>query len=247
MTPEPSAENAAPPMGEAGRITGVLVDPKKAFADIAARPSWILPVVLLIVVGVAFMYSYSTRVGWEHYIRQTMENSPRAQNLTADQRETQIQAGAKFAPIIGYAGAVLGPPLVLLIVAGVLVLMCKMAGAPVTFKQMFAVSAWARLPEFLAAILAIVVMFLKNPEEFNLQNPLAFNLAAFMEPPPNTGKFIYGLAKSFDLFSFWDIALLAVGISVAARKVPFSKAVLLVAVPWLIWVLVSSGFTGMFG
>jgi len=39
MNPEPPAE---PPLSEAGRITGVFFEPKKAFADIGARPRWLL-------------------------------------------------------------------------------------------------------------------------------------------------------------------------------------------------------------
>jgi hypothetical protein len=122
-----------------------------------------------------------------------------------------------------------------------------MIGAPLQFKQMFAISAYAMLPGLLFTILAIVVMFLKNPEDFNLQNPLFFNIGAAMEPPPNTGKFLYSLASSIDLFTFWTILLLATGISVAARKVPFSKAVIAVATPWIIWVLVKSAWAGAFG
>ena len=67
-----------------------------------------------------------------------------------------------------------------------------------------------------------------------------------MEPPPNSGKFVYSLATSIDLFTIWSILLLAVGISVAARKMPFSKAVILVVAPWIIWILVAAGFAGMF-
>jgi hypothetical protein len=246
MTPEPSSsDNAAPPLGEVGRITGVFIDPKKAFADIAARPSWILPVVLVIVVSLAAVYTYSTRIGWERAIRQNIETSSRTQNMTAEQREAAIQMQIKFAPL-AYIFVVIGPPLIALIVGGVVLLMCKMGGAALTFKQTFAISAWAALPAVIQGILTIVVLFLKNPEEYNPLNPLAFNLGAFMEPPPATGKFIYSLATSIDLFTIWKILLIAVGISVAARKLTFSKAVMLVVAPWIVWVLLSSGFAGMF-
>jgi len=245
MTPEPSSDHVAPPMGEAGRITGVFLDPKKAFADIAAKPTWILPVVLVIVFSLAAVYCYSTRIGWERAIRQAIETSSRTQNMTAEQREAAIQMQVKFAPL-AYVFVVLGPPVLALIVGGVVLMMCKLGGAALKFKQTFAISAWAALPSILQAILTIVVMYLKNPEEYNPLNPLAFNLGAFMEPPPATGKFIYGLATSFDLFTIWKILLIAVGISVAARKLSFSKAVVLVAAPWIVWVLVSSGFASMF-
>jgi hypothetical protein len=246
MTPEPTADNAAPPMSEASRIINVYFDPKKAFTDIAARPSWIAPVVLLIVAACAFTYTYTTHIGWEHYIRQTMENSSRAQNLPADQRETQITQGAKFAPIFGYAGSVIFIPVAALVIGGVLLGMVKVMGGSPTFKQMFGISAHAMLPGLISTVLAIVVMFTKNPDDFNLQNPLFFNLGALMEPPPNSGKFLYSLATSIDLFSIWTILLLAVGISVAARKFSFSKAVTAVVVPWLVYILVKSTWAGIF-
>jgi hypothetical protein len=246
MTPEPTADNAAPPMSEASRIINVYFDPKKAFADIAARPSWIAPVVLLIVVACAFTYTYTTRIGWDRYIRQTMENSSRGQNMTADQRETAISQGAKFAPIFGYAGSVIFIPVAALVIGGVLLGMVKVMGGSPTFKQMFGISAHAMLPGLISSLLAIVVMFIKSPDEFNLQNPTAFNLGAFMEPPPSSGKFIYSLATSIDLFSFWTILLLAVGISVAVRRFTFSKALTAVLVPWAVYIIVKSGWTGFF-
>lgn len=235
-------------MGEAGRITGVLFDPKKAFADIAAKPTWILPVVLSIVIGLAFVYIFTSRVGWDRYFHTLAETNTRMQQMDAQQRETQIEMQVKFGPIFGYVFGVIGPALMALIVGAVILLMAKIGGASLKFKQTFAIAAWASLPRVISGILALVVMFTKNPEDFNLQNPLPFfNAGGFLEPPPNSGKFIYTLATSFDLFTIWVILLLAVGISAGARKMPFSKAVLLVVVPWLIWVLVSSGFAGMMG
>ena len=246
MTPEPAPDNA-PPMSEVGRITGVYLDPKTAFADIAARPRWYVPLILLIVAAIAFTYCYTTHIGWRHYIAQTMENNPRTRDLPAEARETQINAGAKIAPIFGYVGSLIGIPVVALAIAGVLLLMSKMMGASLQFKQMFAITAYAMLPGLISSILAIIVMFLKNPDDFNLQNPLFFNIGAALEPPPNTGKFLYSLASSIDLFTFWTILLLATGISVAARKVPFSKALVAVVVPWVIWVLVKSAWAGAMG
>jgi hypothetical protein len=162
-------------------------------------------------------------------------------------RENALQMQLKFAPIGAY---VVGPIVVVVIAlatAGVLLLMIKMMGASLTFKQMFGISSYAMLPGLVSSILTIIVIFIKNPEDFNLQNPLAFNLAAFLEPPPNSSKVLYSLANSIDLFSFWTILLLAVGISVAARKFPFSKALIAVLVPWVLLVLIKSGWAGLFG
>src|ERR1035441_10536808 len=87
MTPEASSNNAAPPLGEVGRIADVFIDPKKAFADIAARPGWIVPIVLVVVAYLAFMYCFTTHVGWEHSMRQAMETNSRVQQMDPQQRE----------------------------------------------------------------------------------------------------------------------------------------------------------------
>jgi hypothetical protein len=247
MTPEPASDNATQPLGEVGRITGVYFDPKKAFADIAARPTWIVPVILMILLAVAFTYTYSTKIGWDRYFHQIADTNSRMQQMDAATRETAIQQQIKFGPIFGYIFSVIGIPISVLIIGGVLLGVGKMGGASLTFKQMRAIVSYGMLPSLISSILAIIVMFLKNPEDFNLQNPLAFNLGAFLEPPPNTGKFLYAFAKSFDLFTIWMILLMAVGISVAAKKVSLSKAIILVAVPWLLWTLISSGAAGLFG
>src|ERR1022692_1608204 len=58
---------------------------------------------------------------------------------------------------------------------------------------------------------------------------------------------LYSLASSFDLFSFWTILLLAVGISVAARKFALSKALVAVVLPWGVLVVVKAAWTNLFG
>jgi hypothetical protein len=91
-----------------------------------------------------------------------------------------------------------------------------------------------------------VVLHLKNPDEINVQNALAFNPGAFMDP--NSGsKFLYSLATSLDLFSFWTILLIAVGLKAAAgKKLTFGGAVFAVVLPWAVYVLGKSALAGVF-
>jgi hypothetical protein len=247
MTPEPSSDQAAPPLGEVGRITNVYLDPKKAFADIAARPGWIVPVVLVIAAYLAFMYCFTTHVGWEHSMRLAMETNTRTQQMDPQQREAALQMQLKFAPIGAYVAGPIVIVVLALAVAGVLLMVTKMMGASLSFKQMFGIASYSMLPGLISSILTIIVVFIKNPEDFNLQNPLAFNLGAFLEPPPSSAKALYSLATSIDLFVFWQILLLAVGISVAARKFPFSKALTAVVSCWVVLVLIKVGWASLFG
>ena len=51
------------------------------------------------------MVLFGQHVGWERMIRHQTEMSPRAAQLPPEQREAQIAAGAKFAPIVTYASS----------------------------------------------------------------------------------------------------------------------------------------------
>ena len=106
-------------------------------------------------------------------MRQAMETNTRLQNMDAQQRESALQMQLKFAPIGAYIVGPIAIVVVALIMAGVLLMVCKMMGASLTFKQMFGISAYAMLPGLIASILTIIVIFTQNPENFNLQNPIA--------------------------------------------------------------------------
>jgi hypothetical protein len=166
--------------------------------------------------------------------------------MTPEQRDQALAMGVKFASIMAYTGIVF-VPVVFLIMAGVLTGVASgIFSAGVRFKQVFAVVSWASLTSLISSILTIVVMHLKNPDEFNINNPLAFNPGAFMDPATSS-KFLYSLASSLDLFSFWTILLMAVGLQTAAgKKLTFSSAVLAVALPWATYVLIKSGLAGVF-
>jgi len=92
-----------------------------------------------------------------------------------------------------------------------------------------------------------VVLFLIPPDDYDIQNPIAFNIGAYLDPQ-STPKAIYSLACSMDLFAFWRITLLAIGISAASsRTVSFGKGLAAVALPWCLMVVVKMGWAAMFG
>jgi hypothetical protein len=253
MTPEnaPAVEPEPAGMSELSRLTGVFFEPGKTFADIAERPRWLVPLLLVIVATVAFYFTYGQHVGWERFVRHQMETNARAQqqmaNLSAEQRESSIAMQVKFMGIGYYFGTIVGIPLMYLISAAIVLgIASGLMSAGVKFKQIFAIVCYAGLPGILKQALATVVMFLKSPDEFNLTNPLAFNPAAFMDPL-STPKFLYTVAMSLDLFTIWAILLTAVGLKAAAgKRLSFGGALFAVVLPWAILVLVGASIAAKF-
>jgi len=223
-------------MTEMGRLSGVFFEPGKVFADVAERPRWLAPIILSILIALTFSYAISSHVGWEQTIRQTLANNPRTADLPAEQREQAIARGAKVASIFGWVGAFVFPPLFTLIVAGVLTgLFNGLLGTELKFMQMFAVTAYAFLVRALYTVILVLILYLKPPEDFNIQvSP--FSPAAYMNRQENP-KWLMSLAGSLDLFTIWTIILLALGFSVAAKKLSFSKALTAIVIPWLLLVV----------
>lgn len=239
--PEPAG------MGIFSRLAGVIFEPKKTFEDIARRPTFVVPLVLVIVSGVAFMVAFSQHIGWEKTVRDKIEASSQAQQMSADQKAQQIAMGAKVAPLFAYPGVVVGTVVMDLMVALVLWgIAAGMMSAPMKFKQVFGLVCWSYVVTCISAVLAVVVMFLKNPDDFDLNNPLMFNLGALFEPNMPS-KFIHSLASSIDLFPLWVIFLLATGLKAAGgKRFSSGSAYAAVLLPWAVFVLGKAGFAAIF-
>lgn len=135
-----------------------------------------------------------------------------------------------------------GRALSVLIIAGVLTgLFNGLLGTELKFAKMFAITAYAMLVRALFTALLILIVYLKPPEEFNIQvSP--FSPAAYMNRL-DYPKWLMSLAGSLDLFTLWSIVLLAIGFSVAAKKLSFTKSLTAIAIPWLLWVVASMALT----
>ncbi len=187
--------------------------------------------------ALSFTYAISSHIGWDQTIRQTFANNPRMADLPADQREqvSRPQRQIRFHRRMGWSRS-RRRRFFTLVIAGILTgIFNGLLGTELKFMQMFAISAYAFLVRGLYSLLLILLLYLKPPEDFNIQvSP--FSPAAYMNRTENP-KWLMSLAGSLDLFTIWTIVLLAIGFSVAAKKLSFSKALTGIAIPWLIWVI----------
>jgi hypothetical protein len=229
-------------MGEIGRLTGIIWEPKPVFEDLAARPRWWAPIILLTILSIVFVTTFSRRVGIDTFARQQLDKqfqtNPQMAQLTAEQRDRTMSLTLAITKYSMFGGAVVGIALSTLLTAAImLALMNWLGGAGLKFKQVFSVTAYSFVPSGISSVLTLVVMLLKNPEDFDLQHPLPTNLGAFLSTQ-TTPKWLLGLAGSFDLFTIWVMLLLALGFSVVAKRLSFGKSLTLILIPWALFVLI---------
>lgn len=246
---EPTTAGSPEPglMSEPGRLTGIFWDPKAVFRDLAARPRWWTPILLLTALALLFNYVFSRLVGWGAFLARELASNPRTAELSPDQIDKLVRMQAGFVGIFAYAAALLATAVVVTLVAAILLFLFRTIGAPdLNFRQALSITSYSWLPMVLYQLLALVVLCLADPRDFNLKNPLPFNAGWFLDPS-SLPAWLVSLASSVDLFSFWVMALLALGFSVTTKKMRYGKALAGIFSLWLVYVLVKTGWTAVMG
>ena len=248
MATTPTAPEAAPQAETSalGRITGVLFNPKETFADIARKPSWIAPILILTVLSIVVVFTMNKRIDWHDYMRKQIEASPRASQIPPERLPAIIDQQATWAPRIAYCLGALGTILGVLWFTLVFWLGLKaLAGSDMKFGTAFGITAHAQLPHLIAAPLAIVILFLKGFGEADPEHLLATSAWSFLSS--DAPKWQQALAGSFELFWFWVIYLMAVGYSAASpKKVSVGKALGIIIGIWLLGVFIKVAMTAAF-
>jgi hypothetical protein len=241
--PAPEAQATISPFG---RVIGVLFSPSATFADIVRKPSWILPIIISTLLSIAAVVTLNQRMNWRDYIIQQIEKSPRAAQLSADQKQQQADMGVKFTVPIVYASGVLVPICFALVVG--LVMMGAynlLTGAGARFSSAFAIVAHAGLVGIVSTPLFLLVLFLKPPGTIDPENPLATNLAAFL--PEESAKWLMVLCKSLDVFSIWILILIAIGFAaVNPKKLKGAKSFTIAFSVWAAYVVCRVGWAFIF-
>ena len=229
-TPMPEAQASLSPVA---RILGVLFNPKPTFEDIARRPSWLAPMLLLFIVYLGLNIALVKHADWVAVTKDQIAKSKFAQRqieqLPEDQRDRAIEQGAERAKIFRYCRGVIGWPLLILVVSGIYLLAFKLiGGARTNFSAAFAITTFAHLPMGLRELIAIPVTLIKDPASIDPENFLVSNVAAILGSDLPAWQMVP--LAFLDVFGIWALILMAVGFSATdPKKLPFGKSLGIVA------------------
>lgn len=242
----PEAGAAAAPreprrMSSVARIFGAFYSPTATFEDIAREPHFILCWVVIAAASVFGGYTLLHRFGVYGLARQFLMARPQTQSLSAAQLQTQLATIAKILPIQMYAAPVLLVLMLLLLGAIFLGAEKFLLGQQVKYKAMLATVSHAMLPIALYSLAGAAVLWLRaDPNTARFDNLLGSNPAFYLDPS-SIGPVWNAFLQHFDLFSFWAIGLLALGMTKLGTKVKYGSALAVVFGLWLLYVLLAFG------
>jgi len=193
----------------------VLDKPGTVFAEIAARPRFLVPFLILFVAAPAFF----------------------AVTAPAFLAVTAPDIVVARARAILLAVSVIGGPIVIAIVAAVLMLIFNaMAADRITFKQEYSVMLHALMPHLFATLL-VPVLAIAGIEQLQLSLGFLFS--------SDQSSFMYRFANGITLFGAWSMVLVAKGNQVLSKSSSLGGSLTIVAGLWLLVKVAAAGLTSL--
>ncbi len=218
------------------RIGGAIVSPKKTFEYLSNNPDWKGPFLLMLVsifLGAGLMIMVYRNMPAEIGI-------PRSVLLVGS--------------IAGLVAGLIGLYLSWLIRTALIYLFGSIAKGKARFYALFSVVGYAWIPLFIKGLLGTVIFTGKPPVGLlscgsgscaagMAAMRLPSNLAFFFSGVEHT-SLLFALLSQIDLFIFWSLALMALGIFFVFRF-NFKKSILIVVSYWVLVTACQTGFLSL--
>jgi hypothetical protein len=222
------------------KLVDIFLDPAKVFTAEKDKPTFLLPMAIMVALSVAMILAYYLRVDpvWFQDFSLTMMGQEMTPAEIAQAK--QFMPGAKVQGYIGAAGTLIFVPIVYAVFALYYFLAGKIAGAGLSYKHSLSLTTWAAMPTALGALIGTIGALTMEP-----QTPLHAISLTRIDPLLVQLPFDHDLstlAKGFDLLGLWALALGAIGWKTFTRS-GWGSAVFVAALPSVliygIWLLIA--------
>lgn len=233
-----------PTMNALQRIFGIFFSPIKTFQDINKKPSFFLPLVIMIIIAVIATMFVMPKIDMEATLQYQMEKQDT--EITDEQLEQIIAIQSKVGRIVGPIFQGIFAVILVLIFAGLYFALLRIFKGGSTFSRVFSVTVFSFFVSILKQILSVVMALRLEDKSIMAQeanNLFACNLGAFLDWK-ETAPALYVAAAHIDVFNIWTIILAIIGLA-AVSKLPLKQSAATVLIVWLIWILIMVGITSL--
>ena len=230
------AEGAISPFSA---VVGTFTRPSETFRRLVARPTWWLPLLLVVLSTAAAWAVVSPKMDMDRTVRESIEKRAEksGRTLAPEMIERQVQVSKKMMPVF-FAVAVAASAVIFFFAALALWGSAKAMGAEARYPQLLAIWGHAGLPSVLGTLLAIPI-FMQLPDASLTQEGVAqvvkSNVGAFLDP--SAAAPLRAFAGSLDIFSLAVLFLLVLGV----RRLPGLSKGAATAIPIVLWLVIVIG------
>lgn len=235
-------------MTELQRLAGIVISPTRTFEDIQQRPTWILPVVLLllfhllgdfvlfrvVITDANFDQLARAKVQWDAGVA-GRQNSPaeEAQQIDTLRRER----------VHWYFFTLIAVPLSLLVLSLFFYIVLRLTGTDVTFPKVLVVVCWTSvIYRCIGGAFTITTLLVRGPANFFPGPSEAWSPTSIAQLVPRSAVSpkVYSSLVKLDIFLVWWLAVLSIGFAKISKNLSLAKSGVLVAVCEVIYLLVNA-------
>lgn len=220
-------------------LVNIFLEPAKVFADLKERPTFLLPALVMIGLGVAMMLGYHMSVDPEWFTDHMIRMTGRDMSAAELEQLGKAMPGARVSGYIGAVGVVVMTAIMLMIMALYYMLAGKITGNDVSFRHGLSLSAWSSMPMALSTLVVLIGVLMMSPQtDLNSLKLTAFDPLIVQLPYDHPWS---SLAKAFDFLTLWAVFLVALGWRIWGRT-GWGQAITVAVLPSLlvygIWAVV---------
>lgn len=210
----------------------MFTSPLATFDSLRKQPRWLVPIAFSAMVSAAANFYVIQRIGLVRLIETASRSNsiidPQAaiQNVLAHQNQILFfQAASIFLNVF----------LIALVAANFFWLTLMLFGYDISFRKTLAVVAYANMPPVVAkgCMTVFTAAVIRDAGTLDIKNPLATNLAFFLQP---SSPIALRILTSIDAIALTNAALLIVGLARVCPKLSPSAASRMVFICWAIYI-----------
>jgi hypothetical protein len=208
-------------------VTKVLFSPRQVFDSVREKPNWILPLCVVVILTVIVGY-----IVFPVALAELPERLKEIPQLTEEQKQQaleQAQGGLVLGSVIDTAILII----LYFVIAGVFFFVANiLLGGEGKFTQTLSITGLSQLVMIPEDLIKVPLILAK--QTLRVHTDLSLFLPSALE-----GSFIFRLFSQLDIFTFWKVFLIGMGIAIV-YKFATKKAMTAVFTVWGIYVLIAA-------
>jgi hypothetical protein len=242
LTEPPRTEMPSEQLNSVQRLWMVFTSPGKVFEAIGVKPTWVLCLVLMIVLGLVAQFVMLPHLDNEATIRARLE--ARGAEVSEAQIETMLEQSekfTKFAPIVG----IVAGPIFWAILAAIFFVILKIVGSEADYVKTLSTALHAYWPASVVQtiLMSVLIQRMGKMPQDEMANVVKAHLGVFLSA--DAPGWLTAVAGSISVFNIWIVVLLIIGFATVG-KISRGRAAVVALVPWVVYLIGKAGVAAVF-
>jgi hypothetical protein len=191
------------------KLLDIFLQPSTVFAAERERPTFLVPLAVLVVLTVTFTLAYYLRVDPEWYTGYAIDQMGREMTATEEAQMRGAMPGARAMGMIGAVGGAVAIAVMLALTALYVWIAAKVTGRTLGFRHGMSLASWSSMPLALGLLVGLVGALTMSPQT-PVESLMLTNVDPLLVDLPNDHRW-NRIAQSFNLLTFWTLFLFALG------------------------------------